>query len=127
MKKILCLLLAIAMVFSLCACSGGTESSSEPSEPSEATKPTLDVEQKLVNICCDASNCNSVKGFTIGTQNKTETEDGWKVEAKGSYWPVDEYGNIEDLMTFDIEFTATWYGGSSYSISVDKRVIREKY
>ena len=130
MKKFLCLLVTVVMCVSFVACSGGNSTSSESSESSESvepTKPSLDVEQELVNICCDYSNCNSVKGFEIGTNNKNETEDGWIVEAKGSYWPVDEYGNIEDLMTFDIKFTATWNGGSYYSIDVDKKVIRKKY
>ena len=124
MKKFLCLLLTLVMCMSLVACGGGSSSS----EPSEKTKPSLDVEQELVNICCDYSNCNSVRGFEIGTENKIETEDGWKVKAKGSYWPVDEYGDIEDKMLFDIEFTATWDGNSRYyDIDVDRQSISRKY
>lgn len=119
MKKVLCLLLTIVMCVSLAACG-------ETTEVNESAKPSLDVEQELVNICCDYSNCSSVKGFEIGTLNEDETDTEYIVKAKGSYWPVDEYGNIEDLMLFDIEFTATW-NGSTYRVEVDKKSIREKY
>ena len=122
MKKWSILLLVLIMCVSLVACNETNSSISEP------TKPSLDVEQELVNICCAYSKCSSVKGFTIGTNNKHETEDGWEVEAKGSYYPVDEYGNLEDLMIFDIKFTATWNDNSNYyHIKVNSKRIREKY
>lgn len=121
MKKVLCMLLSVIMCISLVAC-GGTSSTPSKSEPS------LDVKQELVNICCEYSNCRSVKGFEIGTQNKSRIDNGYKVSAKGTYWPVDAYGDIDDKMTFDIEFTATWDGESSrYDIRVTNKTIKSKY
>ena len=121
MKKVLCMLLSVIMCVSLVAC-GGTSSTPLKSEPS------LNVKQELVNICCDHSNCRSVGAFEIGTQNKSRIENGYKVSAKGTYYPIDEYGDYEDKMTFDIEFTATWDGESSrYDIDVIKKTIKSKY
>lgn len=121
MKKFLSLLLVSVMCMSIVACSGAN-SSLEPQ------KPWLDVEQELINICCAYSGCSYIKGFNIGTKSLTETDSGYKVKAKGHYWPTDEYGDIGNVMTFDIEFTATWDGKSSfYNISVDKRDIKIKY
>lgn len=121
MKKLIALLMVVILGISLCAC-GGTNS-----EPA-FNEPTLDVRQELVNICCDYSNCTSVSGFEIGTQNKIPIDNGYKVSAKGTYWPVDEYGDIEDKMTFDIEFTATLNASHSrYFIDVTKKIIKEKY
>lgn len=122
MKKILCLLFTVVLCILLVACGG--VSSQEPPKPAE---PTLDVKQEIVNICCDYSNCNSISGFELGTSNKYPTENGYEVIAKGSYWPVDEYGDLGDKMLFDIEFTATWDGTSSYyDIDIDKKYIRTK-
>ena len=119
MKKLVCLLLVAVMLTSLVAC-GGSNSSSK------SKQPYLDIKQELVNICCDYSNCTTVSNFEIGTQNKAETEDGYKVSAKGSYWPNDEYGDLKDKMLFEIEFTAKWDGGSDYDITVTKKSIKKK-
>ena len=122
MKKLLLILLALTMCVSMCAC----ERESSSTKTKEA--PILDVKQELVNICCRHSKCSTVKGFEIATQNNTPITDGYKVSAKGSYWAVDEYGTIGDLMTFDIEFEATWNGESSYyKIKVTKETIKSKY
>ncbi len=112
MKKALSLLLMIIMCcISLVAC-----------------KSALDIRQELVNICCDFSNCNSVKWFEIATDNTYETDNGYEVKAIGSYWPVNEYGSVGDQMIFDIEFTATWDSSSScYDIDINKKVIMDSY
>ena len=125
MKKLLLVLLALVMCISMCSCG---DKSSKSSTTKTKEEPILNVRQELVNICCDYSKCSTVKGFEIGTQNKTPITDGYKVSAKGSYWVVDEYGTIGDYMTFDIEFKATWDGKSSYhNIQIIKKSIKKKY
>lgn len=120
MKKVLCMLLSIIMCISLVAC-GGTSSTSKE-------EPYLDIKQELVNICCDHSNCRSVQFFKIGTQDTRQIENGYIVSAKGTYYPIDEYGDYGYEMTFDIEFAATWDGVSSrYDIDVIKKTIKSKY
>ncbi len=65
-------------------------------------------------------------GVLYGCGSNSRSVLGTDVGTKGSYWPVDEYGNLKDLMTFEIDFTATWTGGSYYSIDVERKVIRKK-
>lgn len=124
MKKILSFFLLIvmgvliAMCVSMCA-SGGTSSSSNIEEP------FLDIEQEIVNICCRYSGCSSIGGLRIGTQNISRIDGGYEVSAKGTYYPIDEYGDYEDKMMFDISFTARWNGKSSYySIWLNSRTFK---
>ncbi len=118
MKKVLCMLLAIGMCISLVACG-------ESSEPSKPKKPALDARQNLVNICCDYENCRSLGNFNTGTLNVSETETGYKVTAKGTYYPVNSYGEYGNKRRFDIEFMVTWDGESSYYSNKDMKIIRK--
>ena len=121
MKKLLLILLALTMCVSMCACGSGS------STTKTKTEPTLNVRQELINICCRYSKCTSVKSFQIGTKEITPISNGYKVSAKGSYFAPDEYAANYDLMTFDIEFVATWDGESNYyDIRVTKKTITSK-
>ena len=117
MKKTICLLLTFALSVALVACG--------EKEPEGPKKPSLDAEQEVVNICCDYSDCSTISGFDTGTLNEYPIENGYKVVAKGSYFPIDDYGDLEDKMLFDIEFEATWDGESPwYDIDVTYQYIR---
>ena len=58
-KKILCLLLAVFTVCSLCACGGGSEPTEAPTEnPVELAKTKL---EEAYNTCCQGSKTEYAK------------------------------------------------------------------
>lgn len=120
MKKFLSLLLVVVLSFGLFAC--GSSKSDDNTH-----KATLDIEQELVNICCNYSNTSTLSAFDVGSQNKVPIENGYKVTASGSYYPQDKYGDLGDKMLFDITFEATLNeSGTYYRINVISKNIREK-
>ena len=110
MKKILSLLLALAMVFSLCACGsdssgGGANTDSYTIGNSTPPRPSRDsLEQAVVNQCCKVSNVKRVS-ITYGTFNTSwdEEENVWVTDVKGTYYPIDEFGNYDDKMEFGLK------------------------
>ena len=109
MKKFLSLLLALTMIFSLCAC-GSNSSNNETnmetntSETSQPTKPTREaLEQVVVNRCCQHSNVKRIS-ITYGTFDTywDEEENVWVTDVKGTYYPVDEFGEYDDKMQFGV-------------------------
>ena len=120
MKKAILIFLSIAMCFSICACGEKKSTSSAPKK--------LNVKQELVNICCSYSNCHQLKYFEIGSQSQYEEDGVYKVSAKGTYFPIDSYGDTGTKMTFEIEFTAEWNEEKSdYDINVTKKIIKPKH
>jgi len=109
MKKILSVLLVATMILCLCACGSNssddqTNTETNTSETSKPTRPSREVlEQVVVNRCCQHSNVKRVS-ITYGTFDTTwnEEENVWVTDVKGTYYPIDEFGNYDDKMEFGI-------------------------
>lgn len=125
MKRVLCLLLAVFMLFSLVACGNTTGVDTQKEEAKDMSDPEnwlVDthakgeaiVEQTAVNECCRYSNVKSVLGFEIGNQEfDGYLPAGSTWEGKyysnptimyknitGSYFPKDQYGDMGDKHYF---------------------------
>lgn len=106
MKRIVLILLTVVICVSLCACGSSSNSESLSDTPSRPSRDRL--EQAIVNKCCDYSNVSSVS-IDYGTFDTewSHSYDAWITTAKGTYFPVDAYGSLEDKMQFDITLEDT--------------------
>ena len=122
------------MCMSLVACGGTSDTPSEATESSapKSSVPKFDGRQEIINICCESSSCKQLKGFNIGNYQEDDVyengKSGKKVIAQGSYYPVDNYGEMGDKMLFHVCFYAFWNESTGkYDIRIDNDYIRPKY
>ena len=116
MKKLLSLLAVIAIAFSFCSCGTPNENnmnnsasipvSNEPLRPDPPSRQAL--EQAVVNRCCEASDVSRVS-ITYGLFDTSWDEESnvWVTYVKGTYYPVDDFGEYEDKMKFGVKLHGT--------------------
>ncbi len=142
MKKVLALILALVLVFSLAACGGGgkgvkdssnskssNSSGSKLSSMSESDKENAvllaaveQVERELKNYYSFDSDETRVKRGTIKCNNSTDKREEWSVS--GTLYLYDNYGSLTESATFtcdkvylDSSGSATNFG--HYEVDVD--------
>ncbi len=93
------------MCMSLAACGGNSNSNStNVSKNSQPVEPSRDLLEKVVvHHCCQYSNVKSVS-ISYGTFDTfwDEEENVWVTNVKGTYYPIDEFGNYGDKMQFGL-------------------------
>lgn len=112
MKKIVSLLVVFAVAFSFCACGSSNENnvddsvsapvSNEPVRPEQPSRQAL--EQAVVNRCCKHSDVSRIS-ITYGLFDTSwdEEEQAWVTYVKGTYYPVNDFGEYEDKMQFGVK------------------------
>ena len=114
MKKAIAVLLAVVMVFTLCACGGG--SSKSKFDPEEALKSKI---QADAAVYCKF-NYSNVKNVMVSVTSISN--DGDRYTAKGKVTIIDDYGD-KYVGNFDAEYTLNdeSFSKNSLDISTPKK------
>lgn len=112
-KRWLCLLLCILICCSACGCGSEPEPEPEPESESQIVVTKLTqaeaekiAKQEIVNRCCEATGTtkigiasyNVVKAWYYDYE---EPFAGWTIEAKGTFYPTDSYGEYRSKYKFE--------------------------
>ena len=127
MKKIVALVLALSMMFALCACGGSSDSTGNPQmqnkessvsdnnegkniTPSEAKTIAQDEVKNCSYILADKASCSKITLLSFGDcsvtlNEKTEKyENGfYEITVRGHFYSVDSYGNTDSKYNFTWE------------------------
>lgn len=98
MKKIISILLAAVMVFSLCSCKKDSDNSSASNKPVKVKNADSNFDKYISNT-------------VIATGNNYIIEEANKI-AYRAYFPVEEYGNLEYCFYFSNSVDSTYDNGS---------------
>ena len=110
-KRWLCFLLCLLICVSACGCGSEPEPEPEPEPEIVVTKLTQAAaeavaKQEIVNQCCKATGTttiglasyNVVKAWYFDYE---EPYAEWRIEAKGTFYPTDSYGEYRSKYKFE--------------------------
>lgn len=116
MKRILAMILCCLLLVEMCGCgnsstiSGNEESNMEQTSQMSKSRAESLACGEVYRICADrvllpASVSSDMSDFNFAAFETTRDDDGWDVNARGTFWSRDYYGDLEDKYTFNIRIS----------------------